>query len=375
MQTVRLDILKSSSNPRCSRLYDRLLANQSQWSRIYPPAVEHACATTVVEANPPEPATQSTSFESTRFRPSKTNPYHHHGNLYWKPVSRTQTIGCPRSMVGMDRFRLLLAPPHPWFGWRRTSVQLKGYHQHIANTRQFASMGTKQRALHVRSVAGPQPFATFWTRAAWRALHPGRYTWRHDSVLQVLQRHLTSFWKHVERESSQVNAPFIRIVKEGAHRLPNKRRNTRPLLSDDVLRCARDWQFLFDVGTGYSIFPIDIAVTRQRPDFVFFSQSLRVVILIELTVLLEDRIAAASTCKKNCSLLRPASHLRKQWLACNPLPRWSWVSRLGCALLTHLLAKTRFLTVGLKRIQILTNPSPNRVIETNTGYPRILLDI
>ena len=42
---------------------------------------------------------------------------------------------------------------------------------------------------------------------------------------------------------------------------------------------------------------MDIAVTRQRPDIVIFSQSLRVVILIELTVPLEDRIAAASTRK------------------------------------------------------------------------------
>ena len=75
------------------------------------------------------------------------------------------------------------------------------------------------------------------------ALHQGRYTWPHDSVLQVLQRHLTSFWKHVEREPSQVNAPFIRLVKEGAPRLPNQRRNTRPLLSDDILRCARDCSF------------------------------------------------------------------------------------------------------------------------------------
>ena len=120
------------------------------------------------------------------------------------------------------------------------------------------------------------------------ALHQGRYTWRHDS---------TSFWKRVEREPSQVNAPFIRLVKEGGPRLPYQRRNTRPLLSDDVLRCARDWQFLFDVGTGYSIFPIDIAVTRQRPDIVIFSESHRVFILIELTVPLEDRIAAATTRK------------------------------------------------------------------------------
>ena len=30
--------------------------------------------------------------------------------------------------------------------------------------------------------------------------------------------------------------------------------------------------------------------------------------------------------------------------------------------------------LGLKRIQILSNPSPNRVVETNTKYPRIPLD-
>ena len=91
--------------------------------------------------------------------------------------------------------------------------------------------------------------------------------------------------------------PFHPASQGGGPCLPYQRRNSRPLLSDDVLRCARDWQFLFDVCTGYSIFPIDIAATRQIADIVIFSQSLRVVILIELTVPLEDRIAAASTRK------------------------------------------------------------------------------
>ena len=31
--------------------------------------------------------------------------------------------------------------------------------------------------------------------------------------------------------------------------LPCQRRNVRPLLSDDVLHRARDWQFLFDAKT------------------------------------------------------------------------------------------------------------------------------
>ena len=68
MQAVWLDIVKNSSDPRCSRLYDRLLANLSQWSRRYPPAVEHACAATVVEANLPGATTQLTSIDSTSGR-------------------------------------------------------------------------------------------------------------------------------------------------------------------------------------------------------------------------------------------------------------------------------------------------------------------
>ena len=91
--------------------------------------------------------------------------------------------------------------------------------------------------------------------------------------------------------------PFHPASQEGAPRLPNQRRSIRPLLSDDALRCARDWQFLFDLGTGCSIFPIDIAVTRQRPDIVIFSQSLRIVNLIELRVPVEDRSSAGCTRK------------------------------------------------------------------------------
>ena len=67
------------------------------------------------------------------------------------------------------------------------------------------------------------------------ALHQGRYTWRHDSVLEVLQRHLTSFWKHVKSEPLQDQASFIRMVKEPPPppppRLPCQWRNVRPLMT------------------------------------------------------------------------------------------------------------------------------------------------
>ena len=63
------------------------------------------------------------------------------------------------------------------------------------------------------------------------------------------------------------------------------------------MRCASDRQFLFDVDGGYNVFPIEIAASAQRPDFVIYSLSLRKILLIELTVPLEDRVAAAHTIK------------------------------------------------------------------------------
>ena len=38
-----------------------------------------------------------------------------------------------------------------------------------------------------------------------------------------------------------------------------------------ALRCARDWQFLFDADGGYSAFPVEVAALAQRPDTVIYS--------------------------------------------------------------------------------------------------------
>ena len=64
--------------------------------------------------------------------------------------------------------------------------------------------------------------------------------------------------------------PFIHFRREGA-RSPHAttaQRNRRPLVFGEALRCAPDWQSLFDVDDGYSVFPPTIAATTQRPDAV-----------------------------------------------------------------------------------------------------------
>ena len=70
MQAVRMDILKHSKDARCQLLYDQLLEQQSTSTRKYAPAVEHAYASTVVNANPPD----MNSDPLNQRRSSKTQP-------------------------------------------------------------------------------------------------------------------------------------------------------------------------------------------------------------------------------------------------------------------------------------------------------------
>ena len=126
------------------------------------------------------------------------------------------------------------------------------------------------------------------------SLHQRHYSWRYNAVLSVLKRHLLKFWDHVVNEARSSDAPFIRLVPEHAasFRPHSSDRSRRPLFSSDALRCASDWVFLFDLEDAL-IFPPEIAATLQRPDIMIFSRAPRQVILIELTVQLEDRVCVS----------------------------------------------------------------------------------
>ena len=80
-----------------------------------------------------------------------------------------------------------------------------------------------------------------------------------------------------------------------------------------ILRCGNDWVFLFDLETGL-IFPPEIASTTQRPDIVIYSKSKKIVVLIELTCPLEDRISTAHELKKDRPLFRVVIELSLKWM-------------------------------------------------------------
>ena len=68
--------------------------------------------------------------------------------------------------------------------------------------------------------------------------------------------------------------------------------------SSSILDTATDWKMQIDFTKESVPFPVHICVTEQRPDIVLFSDSLKKVILVELTCPAEENIADARLRKK-----------------------------------------------------------------------------
>ena len=125
------------------------------------------------------------------------------------------------------------------------------------------------------------------------ALKQLRYSWRHDSVLSTLQEPLQRrLDKHNESPPKMESQPIhFRNAKDSKPKdLPNlPMRNS----SSSILDTATDWKMQIDFTKEPVPFPVHICVTEQRPDIVLFSDSLKKVILVELTCPAEENIADA----------------------------------------------------------------------------------
>ena len=121
------------------------------------------------------------------------------------------------------------------------------------------------------------------------SLDQGRFTFRHDSVLNSLVSFLRSFLKDVKpSKSKKRNA--IHFIK--ACNKPSKYK----LNPTGILHLAPDWVVMSDLNANY-VFPIQMALTELRPDIVIFSNSLRRVILVELTCPCEENMPSWHTTK------------------------------------------------------------------------------
>ena len=118
--------------------------------------------------------------------------------------------------------------------------------------------------------------------------------------MSAIRHRLNTFWEQRSTQlavqatvSTREKARYIQFVRAG-QRLPapNHITQRKPLASQAILLQANDWTFLYDLERQLQ-FPIEAAVTSLRPDVVLFSRSSKTIVLLELTVPLEDNVHLA----------------------------------------------------------------------------------
>ena len=119
------------------------------------------------------------------------------------------------------------------------------------------------------------------------ALQQGRYTWRHNEVLKILHFVIGRFIRMMTAEKVR-KAPksMMTFVLAGTTAKTTEKPPT-------LLETACDWTIAVDLPRIGRRFPQYIAATAKMPDLVVWSDSLRVVVMLELTVPSERNVHAA----------------------------------------------------------------------------------
>ena len=128
--------------------------------------------------------------------------------------------------------------------------------------------------------------------------NPGtdRYTWRHNSVLSVIRKHLKKKIQEMNARKKRVEESLIVSglkfcwVKKG-ELTKKKKVATQPV---KILELANDWKIDFDLDSGerkrpYQ-FDMQVCITSFKPDGFIVSHEGKICVPLELTCPLEENI-------------------------------------------------------------------------------------
>ena len=110
------------------------------------------------------------------------------------------------------------------------------------------------------------------------ALEGKRYNWRHDQVLRVICHTLLDQLK-ANKKSKKNRDWLVFKSKSSKYNIPPEKLEEVYSIFDR----ANDWVLVHDEDEAKKVFPQHIVNTPLRPDIVVYSDTLKIVILIELT--------------------------------------------------------------------------------------------
>ena len=113
------------------------------------------------------------------------------------------------------------------------------------------------------------------------SLNNKRFNWRHDNVLRVIAKALLDqLEKFNNKDTKPVTKEWVNFKSsESSYRKPAFK-----IKKESSFETAVDWKLMWDEDSLPAQFPQHIFSTAERPDMVVWSESVKEVILIELTV-------------------------------------------------------------------------------------------
>ena len=133
------------------------------------------------------------------------------------------------------------------------------------------------------------------------ALDQGRISWRHDSILNAIEKwikssKLSSTKNNTANDDHYLDGPLkttlpdslsMSFVKEGT----KVKRNTKKKQHGNWWGVAKDWKILVDRRDQQYQIPPEIAASNLRPDMCIYSLAIKKCLFVELTSPFEDNIA------------------------------------------------------------------------------------
>jgi hypothetical protein len=144
-------------------------------------------------------------------------------------------------------------------------------------------------------------------------LNQGRSTYRHDNVLRSILHDLRGIVAIASKR--QIIRSIVPKIGKSFIKSGQKKTITPPTkgASRSLLHLANDWDFQIDLDGSFK-WPIpNVVATDLRPDIVFVSNNMRIIIWGELTAPMERRISISAIIKKKRYIDLKARLMSKGW--------------------------------------------------------------
>lgn len=297
MQVVKTKILQRSSDPRSNFIYEQQRNKEhASLSSRFAPTVTLPAITALGEQSCPPPARLGLGAQQVVKR-TKVSAFRYFADLdAQSQLAHLQTLQMQGKWADWD------AIAGGDLTWQKllhgcTDAYLKfllnGPNNSLPTGDNLRRWSNSQVSVRCACCGVAHPTLPHVLNGCKAMLRQGRYTWRHNTILAGLFQAIYTFAQSIEATP----LPHITFVRAG-EQPETAKQSAAPVKKTGILSRASDWQAVCDLpGQAYA-FPEHIATTAQRPDIVLFSNSAKVVVMVELTCPIEDNIDGAYASSK-----------------------------------------------------------------------------